>query len=377
MGPRRALRGPGGAGWSPGGATRPASTLRMRWLSPSAISTSPSPVTLESVGPVEVRPWPRGCRRPLYPFRPVPSAFAIAPSAHTWPHTLVGRGRRSGSHRPASARRRRRFSRARRGAAVAGRRLGAVPATVRSSRRAHAADACVPYVGDQEAAVGGQPTRRGRAARLGGRSTVTAEAEVPVPATVDDRPSGRPADPVVAVSAIRKPPSRKGAPPPGRRAGRGRRVRRRRCSEAAGAGDGGDRPLGETRRTRWFVVSARRKPPSAVAATSHGLLICAAVAGPPSPPKLFVPSPATVVMIPPAETLRIRWLFVRPAVAGEAAVACPREVQHAAVRAYLETCSPPCTATRKASPTSGSTSLGCESSTSSALSPLPVPELES
>jgi hypothetical protein len=47
-----------------------------------------------------------------------------------------------------------------------------------------------------------------------------------------------------------------------------------------------------------------RKPPSAVAATPVGTSSRAAVAGPPSPEKPGVPSPATVVIVPAGETRR-------------------------------------------------------------------------
>src|SRR5437773_11090275 len=49
--------------------------------------------------------------------------------------------------------------------------------------------------------------------------------------------------------------------------------------------------------------------PLASSATAAGLLRLALVAAPPSPAKLGLPLPATVVMIPVAAvTLRIRWL---------------------------------------------------------------------
>jgi hypothetical protein len=46
---------------------------------------------------------------------------------------------------------------------------------------------------------------------------------------------------------------------------------------------------------------------------SSGKLICAAFAGPPSPLKPGVPVPATVVIFPNADTLRIR-LFILSAI---------------------------------------------------------------
>ena len=50
--------------------------------------------------------------------------------------------------------------------------------------------------------------------------------------------------------------------------------------------------------------------PSASTATLDGPLSWAAVAGPPSPLKPPIPSPATVLMIPAELTLRMRWLKV-------------------------------------------------------------------
>ena len=69
-------------------------------------------------------------------------------------------------------------------------------------------------------------------------------------------------------------------------------------------------PAGETLRIRALLKSAIRKPPSAVAATAVGEWIWAAVAGPPSPLKPAVPVPATVVIIPAAETFRMRSLYM-------------------------------------------------------------------
>ena len=61
---------------------------------------------------------------------------------------------------------------------------------------------------------------------------------------------------------------------------------------------------------RWLPTSTIRKPPSAVGETLNGIDSRAAVAWAPSPLKPCTPVPATVVMTPAGETLRIRWLFV-------------------------------------------------------------------
>src|SRR5204863_287269 len=71
-------------------------------------------------------------------------------------------------------------------------------------------------------------------------------------------------------------------------------------------GAGADTP--STERTRLFAVSAIRVAPFAAIATATGALKPAAVAGPPSPLKPAVPVPATVVIAPPLETLRMRLL---------------------------------------------------------------------
>ena len=67
-------------------------------------------------------------------------------------------------------------------------------------------------------------------------------------------------------------------------------------------------PAGLTRRTTRLLKSAIRNPPSPVDATPVGPLIVAAVAAPPSPVYPAVPFPATVVMTPAGETLRMRLL---------------------------------------------------------------------
>src|SRR5579872_5827370 len=63
----------------------------------------------------------------------------------------------------------------------------------------------------------------------------------------------------------------------------------------------------ETKRTRWLLVSAINKFPPASTATPYGALNSALAAALPSPPKPGVPFPATVEMIPP-DTLRMRLL---------------------------------------------------------------------
>src|SRR5437773_5198003 len=66
-------------------------------------------------------------------------------------------------------------------------------------------------------------------------------------------------------------------------------------------------PEATTSRMRWLFVSAMYRLPAASTATPVGPARLAFVAGPPSPPKPEVPVPATVVMKPDAATLRIRW----------------------------------------------------------------------
>ena len=62
-------------------------------------------------------------------------------------------------------------------------------------------------------------------------------------------------------------------------------------------------------RMQLFCVSAINRLPAPSRNTLVGELSAALVAGPPSPPKLAVPSPATVVMMPVlAVTLRMRLL---------------------------------------------------------------------
>jgi hypothetical protein len=64
-----------------------------------------------------------------------------------------------------------------------------------------------------------------------------------------------------------------------------------------------------TLRTRLFNVSAMNRLPAASNATPVGWLRLALVAGPPSPEKSSAPVLATVVMMPVvAATLRTRWL---------------------------------------------------------------------
>ena len=92
-------------------------------------------------------------------------------------------------------------------------------------------------------------------------------------------------------------------------------------SEAAEAGppspDGRDEPVpaivvivpaAETLRIRLFSASLMTKPPSGVGSTSVGEFSEAAVAGPPSPENADLPLPATVVIVPFAATLRMRSL---------------------------------------------------------------------
>jgi hypothetical protein len=69
-------------------------------------------------------------------------------------------------------------------------------------------------------------------------------------------------------------------------------------------------PLAETFRTRLLSLSEMKRLPDPSTAMPTGTESCALVAAPPSPEKPWVPLPAIVVMIPPAETLRIRLLPV-------------------------------------------------------------------
>ena len=67
-------------------------------------------------------------------------------------------------------------------------------------------------------------------------------------------------------------------------------------------------PSGVTRRTRLLLVSAMYSVPSAARAIERGVLIWAASAGPPSPEKPPLPTPATVVTVPSTAIRRMRWL---------------------------------------------------------------------
>ena len=66
-------------------------------------------------------------------------------------------------------------------------------------------------------------------------------------------------------------------------------------------------PLAETKRTRLFDESAMKKPPPGATATPEGAKMDASVAGPPSPLKASLPSPAMVVMICKARQRRHKW----------------------------------------------------------------------
>ena len=69
-------------------------------------------------------------------------------------------------------------------------------------------------------------------------------------------------------------------------------------------------PLVSSRRMRELRVSAMNRLPALSTATPKGEANCAWTAGPPSPPKPRSPVPATVVMVPEESTRRIRWLEV-------------------------------------------------------------------
>ena len=69
-------------------------------------------------------------------------------------------------------------------------------------------------------------------------------------------------------------------------------------------------PPALTLRMRWLLVSAMKRLPEPSTATPWGPLSCAADAGPLSPPKPWPLVPATVVIVPSASTLRMRWLLV-------------------------------------------------------------------
>ena len=64
-------------------------------------------------------------------------------------------------------------------------------------------------------------------------------------------------------------------------------------------------PLGSTRRTRAFWLSAMKRLPEPSTATPVGVLKLALVAGPPSPLKPLTPFPATVVMTPVSAATRL------------------------------------------------------------------------
>ena len=65
-------------------------------------------------------------------------------------------------------------------------------------------------------------------------------------------------------------------------------------------------PPADTLRMRWLPTSTIRKPPSGVGAIPKGIERFAEVAGPPSPLKPCVPLPAIVVITPDGETFRTR-----------------------------------------------------------------------
>src|ERR1039458_10792773 len=67
-------------------------------------------------------------------------------------------------------------------------------------------------------------------------------------------------------------------------------------------------PLADTFRIRWFSVSAMKRFPAESAQTPVAEFNDAKFAGPPSPAKRKEPLPATVEMMPLAETFRIRSL---------------------------------------------------------------------
>ena len=67
-------------------------------------------------------------------------------------------------------------------------------------------------------------------------------------------------------------------------------------------------PPGVTFRIRLLPESAMYRFPAASTAIPSGNRSWAAVAGPPSPENPLVPLPATVVMVPPVEIIRTRWL---------------------------------------------------------------------
>ena len=73
---------------------------------------------------------------------------------------------------------------------------------------------------------------------------------------------------------------------------------------------GVEAPCANTSRIRLFWASAKKTFPELSTATPRGLFMDAETAGPPSPEKPAAPLPASVVMMPPADTFRIRLLKV-------------------------------------------------------------------
>ena len=233
-------------------------TNRMRLFCSSAISRSPPAVTLIALGAL-TRAAAAGSPSPESPRTPSPISVVITPAGST--------------------RRTRSF----------------VVSAIRKLPSASATTLCGSC---RLAAVAGPPS--------------PLKPDTPFPATVVIVPS---ADTFLirslSISAIRKPPSAVGATANGM------------DSRASIAGPPSPAnpstplpatvvivPDGETLLTRWLLVSGIRKPPSGSGTTLLGLLIWALVARPPSPPKPGRPVPATVVMIPSAEILRMRLLRV-------------------------------------------------------------------
>src|SRR5262249_51391548 len=66
----------------------------------------------------------------------------------------------------------------------------------------------------------------------------------------------------------------------------------------------------QTRRTRWFEVSAIHIDPAASKSTADGRRSDAAAAGPPSPPKVGAALPTTVVTMPAVSMRRMTLLLV-------------------------------------------------------------------
>ena len=146
-----------------------------------------------------------------------------------------------------------------------------------------------PAVGDAQRAA---PRRR--------EPNVTASARGPTTETMRTRslPSRRPG--TLRPRSTRRPWAR-------RTARRWRARRRRRSRPRRVPATVVIRPC-RTRRMRLLWVSAIRKPPSGNAATECGSSSSALLARPPSPAEPGRPSPATVVIRPEAETLRIAML---------------------------------------------------------------------